>query len=164
MFVLLKLRRMRGKKGILLRYLLLRSISEKCGDNVVIMEDVYLFHSERLSLGKNVSIHPMCYVNPGSESIMIGDDVSIAHGTTIIAELHSYSDLAVSIKYQKMISQKIIIGNNVWIGAKCTVLMGVEIHDGAVIGANSVVTHNISENVVAAGAPARSIIDRIVRG
>ena len=59
-----------------------------------------------------------------------------------------------------MISQKIIIVNNVWIGAKCTVLMGIEIHDGAVIGANSVVTHNIGENVVAAGAPARPINHR----
>ena len=161
LFILQKLRRWRGKKGVLLRYLFLCSVVKQCGDNVAIMEDVYLYHPELLSFGENVSIHPMCYLNPGKAFITIGKNVSIAHGTTIIAESHTYSDSSVPIKYQDMISKEIIIGDNVWIGAKCTVLMGIRIGDGVVIGANSVVTHNISENVIAVGSPAVEIKNRI---
>lgn len=54
------------------------------------MEDAYLLHLERFSLEKNVSIHPVCYINLDSESIMIGDDALIAHRTTIIAEPRKY--------------------------------------------------------------------------
>ena len=47
------------------------------------------------------------------------------------------------------------IGNNVWIGANCTVLAGVEIGDNSVIGAGSVVTKSIPKNVVAVGVPCK---------
>ena len=49
----------------------------------------------------------------------------------------------------------ILIGNNVWIGAKATVIKGVTIGDNVVVAANSVVTHDIPSNVVVAGVPAR---------
>ena len=49
---------------------------------------------------------------------------------------------------------EIIIGNNVWIGDKVTILAGVHIGDNVIIGANSVVTHDIPSNSVWAGNPA----------
>ena len=52
---------------------------------------------------------------------------------------------------------KIKIGNNVWIGDKACILGGVTIGDGAVIGANSVVTHSIPAHSIAVGSPARVI-------
>ena len=51
----------------------------------------------------------------------------------------------------------IVIGNGVWIGGNVSVLAGVKIGDNAVIGAGSVVTHDIPANCVAAGNPARVI-------
>lgn len=51
----------------------------------------------------------------------------------------------------------IIIGNNVWIGEKVCILPNVRIGDGAVIGANSVVTKDIPPHSVAAGSPAKVI-------
>ncbi|NRW82134.1 acetyltransferase-like isoleucine patch superfamily enzyme [Clostridium beijerinckii] len=47
------------------------------------------------------------------------------------------------------------IGNNVWIGSNAVILPGVTIGDNSVIGAGSVVTHDIPENVVAVGNPCR---------
>ena len=47
------------------------------------------------------------------------------------------------------------MGNNVWLGRNAAVLPGVTIGDGAVIGANSVVTKSIPPNSFAAGAPAQ---------
>lgn len=53
--------------------------------------------------------------------------------------------------------QGIVIGNDVWIGAQTTILKGAMIRDHAVIGANSIVNSEISENVIAAGNPAKVI-------
>ena len=49
------------------------------------------------------------------------------------------------------------IGKKVWIGSDCTILPGVKIGDGAVIGAGSVVTKNVHANSIAVGSPARVI-------
>lgn len=51
----------------------------------------------------------------------------------------------------------VIIGKNVWIGDKATVLPGVTIGDGAIIGANSVVTKDIPANSIAVGIPAKVV-------
>lgn len=56
---------------------------------------------------------------------------------------------------RKVISKgPVVIGKNVWIGDKATILSGVTIGDGAVIAANSVVTHDVPAHCVAAGNPA----------
>jgi acetyltransferase-like isoleucine patch superfamily enzyme len=49
------------------------------------------------------------------------------------------------------------IGNNVWVGAGCSILPGVTIADGAVIGARSVVTHDVPPNAIVTGVPAKII-------
>ena len=52
---------------------------------------------------------------------------------------------------------EIVIGNNVWIGDKATILAGVHIGDNVIIGANSVVTHDVPSNSMWAGNPAVAI-------
>jgi virginiamycin A acetyltransferase len=51
----------------------------------------------------------------------------------------------------------IIIENDVWIGAKSTIMSGVKIHNGSVIGANSVVTNDVPPYAIVAGNPAKII-------
>ena len=53
-----------------------------------------------------------------------------------------------------------VIGNDVWIGQNVTVLPGVHVGDGAIIGLNSTVTHDIPPYTVAAGNPAGVIRGR----
>ena len=48
----------------------------------------------------------------------------------------------------------VLIGQDVWIGAKATILRGVAVGDGALIGANSVVTHDVPPGAIVAGSPA----------
>ena len=77
-----------------------------------------------------------------------------SHGETIIEDLN------------KPVSQRAIcskgpvsIGKNVWVGDKATILPGVKIGDGVVIGANSVVTKDIPSYCVVCGNPARVVKD-----
>lgn len=155
-------RNIRGRIGLGIRYALLKSISFRCGDNVAIYPGVYIFHPQNLSVGNNVSIHPMCYVECGivPEGVYIGDDVSIAHGTTIMASTHTYADVKTQIKNQEVVYKNVRICDDVWIGAKSTVLAGVTVASGCVIGANSVVTKDTEEKGVYVGAPSKKIKSR----
>ena len=74
------------------------------------------------------------------------------HGTTDFDTLHE-----APIKRKLYTKGPVIIGNNVWIGDKATILGGVTIGDGAVIAANSVVTKDVPAYSVVGGNPARVI-------
>ena len=58
---------------------------------------------------------------------------------------------------REIVTSPVRIGNNVWIGEFSSILPGVSIGNGVVVGAHSVVTHDIPDNTVVVGNPARSI-------
>ena len=158
-------RNKQGNIGYAIRYSLLKSICIHCGDNVSIAPGAYIFNAQNLDLGSNISIHPMCYIECGpfdGSYIKIDDNVSIAHGTTIICTSHTYKhDTIKIIKDMPIKYEPIHICENVWIGAKVTVLCGVEISTGCVIGANSVLTGSTEPNGIYVGAPAHRIKSRV---
>ena len=84
--------------------------------------------------------------------IEIGDNVTMAPRVHILCHDASTKQ---HLGYTKI--GRVTIGNNVFIGAESVVLPGVTIGDNVIIGANSTVTHDIPENSVAAGSPARVI-------
>ena len=88
-----------------------------------------------------------------AEYIVIGDNVFIGPQTTICTVGHPLDTLQRrrGLQYAKAIH----IGNDVWIGAQVSILPGVNIGNNVVIGAGSVVTHDIPDNVVAFGNPCR---------
>lgn len=149
----------KGLWGMARRYAILKTLAYQCGQNVAIHEGVYLFNIENLSIGNNVSIHPMSYIE-AKGGIKIGNDVSIAHGATILSTTHVFDDINVPIADQPITILPTNIGNNVWIGAKATIIAGVNIGDGTVIGATSVVTHDTENNSVVVGVPGRKIKER----
>lgn len=153
-------RMINGYKGFAIRYAIIKSIANNCGENVVIYPGVYLLNPQNITIGNNVSIHPMCYIEALGE-VVIGNDVSIAHGVSIMSTSHNYSNLSIPIKDQGGIFGKVVIGDNVWIGAKATILSNKTIESGAIIGANSVVTKNVKENSIVGGIPAKLIKERI---
>lgn len=111
-------------------------------------------------IGKNCRIIGNVFHILGSEPelIEIGNHVSISSGTRF---LNHHGELWVLRSKEKNIQrfEKIIIGNNVFIGQNVIILPGVTIGNDVVIGAGSIVTHNIPDNVVYAGCPARFICD-----
>ena len=84
--------------------------------------------------------------------IEIGDNVTMAPRVHILCHDASTKQF---LDYTKIGCVK--IGNNVFIGSESVVLPGVTIGDNVVVGANSTVTHNIPDNSVAVGSPARVI-------
>jgi acetyltransferase-like isoleucine patch superfamily enzyme len=89
--------------------------------------------------------------------IKIGEYCKITSGVTVLA--HDYSRSVLRRVYGEIIAEadETIIGDNVFIGMNTTILMGVKIGSNVIVGTGSVVTHDIPNNVVAAGNPAKVI-------
>lgn len=88
------------------------------------------------------------------ESVSIGDDVLIAEYVTIRDQDHVH-DTDELIRKAGFRTSPIVIGNNVWIGAKTTVTRGVTIGDGSIVAANCVVTTDVPARTVFGGVPGR---------
>lgn len=92
--------------------------------------------------------------------ITIGSHVQIGQCVNLHAENHCFDDPNRLISEQGVSYHGIVIEDDVWIGSKATILDGVTISKGAVIGAGAVVTHSIPPCTIAVGVPARVISDR----
>lgn len=145
----------KGLYGIGIRYAILKSIAKECGDNVSIYQGCYILNPDKLSVGNNVSIHPMTYIEADGE-IEIGDNVSIAHAVSIMSTSHNFDD-DIPIKDQGITKKKVKISDDVWIGAKATILYGRVIGRGAIIGAGAVITHDVLPKTIVGGVPAEKI-------
>ena len=78
----------------------------------------------------------------------------------IFSENHNFNSFDKTIREQGVTKQAVVIGNNCWLGAGCTILSGVTVGDGCVIAAGSIVTKSVPPNSVVAGVPAKVIKNR----
>lgn len=84
--------------------------------------------------------------------IIIGEGTGFSHKCIILTAEHDLEG-----DFRTIIAKPVIIGKNVWITTRVTILGGVEIGDNSVIGAGSVVANNIPSNILAFGVPAKPI-------
>jgi len=145
-----------GGWGIFLRYVIYKFLFKEMGKNVVIMEGSKIFDFKNIEIGEYSSLNEYCYLI-GNGSIKIGSWTRIASYVSLITVDHVFTDPSVKIKKQGLVSAPIVIGDDVWIGTKATILKGITIGNGAVIGAGSVVTDDIPSFAVVAGVPAKII-------
>lgn len=89
----------------------------------------------------------------------IANNVSIGQGEHDIHKI-STSSLFYEDAYKELTEKECTIGHDVWIGTGAIILRGVSIGNGAVIGANAVVTKNVPDFAVAVGVPAKVIKKR----
>lgn len=111
-------------------------------------------------MGKNIHFKGTAFVNLNctfldSNIITIGHCTLIGPGCSLICTNHSIDPAE---RLNGIFNDRpITIGENVWLGANVTVLPGVTIGDRAVIGAGSVVTHDIPADSIAVGNPCRVV-------
>ena len=111
-----------------------------------------------LCAGDYVFIGPACSIPP---LVSIGRYTMLAARVAIVGDDHRFDDPAVPMQFTGRPSQRATsIGSDVWIGHGAVVMRGLDIGDGALIAAGSVVTHDVPAREVWAGVPARKLRDR----
>ncbi len=110
-----------------------------------------------LTIGDYSSIHPRCQINAYVSSVVIKNGVMIAPNCAIYPHTHGL-EFGIPIRKQPLLSKgPILIDDEAWLGFGVIVLGGVRIGKGAAVGAGAVVAHDIPDNAIAVGNPAKVI-------
>jgi len=109
---------------------------------------VFLLSPWNIRVGDNVNIQMDCFLD-GRGGLDIGDNVDLTPGVRILTEQHDIDSPGYDV-----VKKSVVIRDNVVVGSWALILPGVTIEEGAVIGAGSVVVHDVEPYVLAAGNPA----------
>ena len=105
---------------------------------------------KQITFGKHVFInHNFTAMSIGG--IELGDNVQIGPHVTIVTDNHDFKNRYV------LRCRKVVIGNNVWIGAGVSIMPGVHIGDNAVVAGGAVVTKDVPDGAIVGGNPAKVI-------
>ena len=129
------------------------------GDRVHLYGDTYIQTGDTgtVTIGSDTHIQPRCQFSSYKAPIKIGSKVQIAPECAFYSYAHGIAPDQF-IKEQPLTTKGgITLEDDVWLGYRTIVLDGVCIGKGAVIGAGSVVTHDIPSNAIAVGIPARVV-------
>lgn len=145
-----------GTISLYLRNVLCRVIFKKCGSHVTIHRKAY-WGFNQIEIGDYSTLGPnftMCH-----SSLKMGRYVMMAPNMLIIGGTHKFDRTDIPMCQQGYHSKtKLVIGDDVWIGNRVTVLSNCRrIGQGAVIGACSVVTKDVPDYAIVAGNPAKVI-------
>ena len=137
-----------------LRERIIRELFGKTGDAIWIEPPFYCDYGTNITLGSRVFFNYNCVIlDPAS--VIIGSDVLFGLAVQVYTATHPIS--ASERRSWRESAQPVEIGSDVWVGGGAIICPGVHIGSRSVIGAGSVVTNDIPEDVFAAGNPCRLI-------
>ena len=143
------------KLGNNLRTWCARKLFKKCGSNIVIKSMAYFGTGKNIEMGDYSQLGINCKVE---EDLVLGAHVLMGPDVIIYSSSHEYKDPDIPVMFQGGGERRpVIIGNDVWIGTRVIIMPGVHIGNHVIIGANSVVTHDVPDYSVVAGSPARIV-------
>lgn len=128
----------------------LRRLGIKCSSSARVYEQVF-FGSNKIQIGPRSFISLSCLLD-GSDQISIGADVHLAPGVTILTSSHEEGPS--SRRAGEIRRAAVSIEDGCWIGANVTILPGVKIAKGCIVGAGAVVHRDTEPNGSYAGVPA----------
>jgi acetyltransferase-like isoleucine patch superfamily enzyme len=113
-------------------------------------------HEGQVSIGAKTVIGQECTIS-AYQRVSIGRECIVADRVMLIDFDHGVVEVERPIRLQGIYKRDVEVGHNVWIGYGACVLRGVRVGDNSVVGTSSVITHDVPENAVVAGIPARVV-------
>lgn len=132
---------------------ILASLFGKGGESARVQPPFYCDYGTNIELDKHVFFNFNCVVLDVAR-VSIGDYSIFAPAVQIYTATHP---LDAELRRTREYGKPVVIGSDVWVGGGAIILPGVTIGSRTVIGAGSVVTRDIPDDVVAAGNPCRVI-------
>lgn len=154
----------------------------KIGDNVILREDVEIrahknstleignncridrgvrilaTNNSRIKISDGVRIGLYSVLN-GGDSITIGNKSLVSGFVYLQTSMHNYQKEG-DIQNQGFSHNEILLGSDVWVGAHATIMPGVNLGNGSIVGSNAVVTKSFEGGSIIAGVPAKILSNR----
>ena len=144
----------------LVRVLFAKHILKRMGKKVTIEKGAYFTPGVSLGNFSGIGVDCELYAIRGGE-IVIGDYVMMGPECVIYTSSHSHTRTDIPMQKQGFEeSENVVIGNDVWIGRRVSIMPGVKIGNGCIIGTGAVVTKSIPDYTVAVGVPAKVVRKR----
>lgn len=129
----------------------------KAGSNIDVQKHTRFSHTCELGNNSGIGEGARLY-----GKIIIGDNVMMGPHCWIYTQNHEFRYIDRPMRVQgPQRERSVIIGNDVWIGGRVTILPGVHIGNGVIIGAGAVVTKDVPDFAIVGGNPAKIIKYRI---
>ena len=130
------------------------------GNHIAI--DSWVYISTQLEMGDYIHIAPSVTILGGKDSLLkMGNFTNIGSGSRIVCATDDFKQGMISpvvpTKHRTIINEPIVFEDYATLGVNCTVLPGVVLAEGTIVGANSIVTSNTKPWTVYAGSPAREV-------
>jgi maltose O-acetyltransferase len=135
------------------RRTLLLQIFGKGGDTVQVQPPFFCDYGSNIELGEGVFFNFNCIVLDVCK-VSIGDYTQFGSGVQILTPLHPLNP---ELRRKEEYGAPVEIGSDVWVGSGAIILPGVTIGSRTVVGAGSVVSRSLPENVLAVGNPCRVV-------
>ncbi len=133
---------------------ILKKLLAEVGANPMIVSPFYCDEGADIHIGDSFFSN-FGFVILSADEVRIGNNCRFGSYSGIYNIGHDFD--AVKRKNNTIYAQRTYVGNNVWVGASVKIVGGVKIGDNAIIGAGSVVTHDVKPNAIYAGNPAKFI-------
>ncbi len=124
--------------------------NSRLGSNIFILDYNNLEIGDQSSIGKNSEIF-------NYDKVKIGSNVDIGTQLYVNTSNHIFSDKNKPVSKQGAINKQIIVENDVWMGARVTILSGAYISERVVIGAGTIVSKKLESKKIYAGNPAKVV-------
>ena len=137
-----------------LRIAILKAAGARLGRDVVFYHGYEVRAARRLRVGEKTSVGNGTVLDARG-GITIGRNVNISTQVQVWTGQHDWQSPTFAFE-----SRPVFVGDNAWLSARCIILPGVTVGNGAVVAAGAVVAKNVPDGVVVAGVPAQIVRHR----